>query len=213
MRKEVPEIGWGDFEVIPTRDPAVLVMRYDWRNNSVLFVHNLDAKPREDRFLGRPPRREPASLLINLLADDTARPTSAAGIRCCSKATAIAGTASAASTTCSSAAISIQTPRVRRSPVVSRAAEDDPFIRAQLERAFHNLARRSRKVESRISRPGPIEVQAIEAGFAPGSARSPARRLAFATVSRYRHPLQSAGRRPSPVAAISFSAQSAPGRA
>ena len=24
MRKEVPEIGWGDFEVIPTRDPAVL---------------------------------------------------------------------------------------------------------------------------------------------------------------------------------------------
>ena len=25
MRKEVPEIGWGDFKVIATRDPAVLV--------------------------------------------------------------------------------------------------------------------------------------------------------------------------------------------
>ena len=36
MRKEVPEIGWGDFKVIGTRDPAVLVIRYDWRNNSVL---------------------------------------------------------------------------------------------------------------------------------------------------------------------------------
>jgi len=43
MRKEVSEVGWGDFEVLSTRDPAVLAIRYDWRNNSVLFVHNLDA--------------------------------------------------------------------------------------------------------------------------------------------------------------------------
>jgi len=50
MRKEVPEIGWGDFHVIATRDPAVLAIRYDWRNNSVLFVHNLDDKPREASF-------------------------------------------------------------------------------------------------------------------------------------------------------------------
>ena len=25
MRKEVPEIGWGDFQIIPMRDPSVLV--------------------------------------------------------------------------------------------------------------------------------------------------------------------------------------------
>jgi len=50
MRKEMPEVGWGDFELIPTRDPAVLVIRYDWRNNSVLFVHNLDARPCEVTF-------------------------------------------------------------------------------------------------------------------------------------------------------------------
>jgi maltose alpha-D-glucosyltransferase / alpha-amylase len=50
MRKEVPEIGWGDFEVLPIRDPAVLAIRYDWRNNSVLFVHNLDGIPREVAF-------------------------------------------------------------------------------------------------------------------------------------------------------------------
>ena len=42
MRKEVPEIGWGDFKVIATRDPAVPAIRYDWRNNSAPFVHNLD---------------------------------------------------------------------------------------------------------------------------------------------------------------------------
>src|SRR5262249_26136003 len=36
MRKEVPEIGWGDFEIIPVPDRSILVIRYDWRNNSVL---------------------------------------------------------------------------------------------------------------------------------------------------------------------------------
>ncbi len=69
MRKEVPEVGWGDFEVIATRDPAVLVMRYDWRNNSVLFVHNLDEKPREVSFstgIGG----EDGKHLINLLSED-----------------------------------------------------------------------------------------------------------------------------------------------
>ena len=66
MRKEVPEVGWGDFEVLPVRDPAVLAMRYDWRNNSVLFVHNLSDDPARDRLLhrprgaGRPAAGEPA---------------------------------------------------------------------------------------------------------------------------------------------------------
>jgi maltose alpha-D-glucosyltransferase/alpha-amylase len=69
MRKEVPEIGWGDFKVIVTRDPAVLVIRYDWRNNSVLFVHNLDEKPREVSFaVGLP--GDGGKLLVNLLAED-----------------------------------------------------------------------------------------------------------------------------------------------
>jgi maltose alpha-D-glucosyltransferase/alpha-amylase len=72
MRKEVPEIGWGDFTVIPTRDPSVLVMRYDWRNNWVLFVHNLDAKPHEVNFsVGLDgDNAEHGKLLINLLAED-----------------------------------------------------------------------------------------------------------------------------------------------
>jgi maltose alpha-D-glucosyltransferase/alpha-amylase len=69
MRKEVPEIGWGDFAIIPTRDPAVLVIRYDWRNNSVLFVHNLDEIPREVSFaVGL--KTDQDKHLINLLAED-----------------------------------------------------------------------------------------------------------------------------------------------
>ncbi len=69
MRKEVPEIGWGDFKVIAARDPAVLIIRYDWRNNSVLFVHNLDDKPREISFaVGLP--GDAGELLVNLLAEE-----------------------------------------------------------------------------------------------------------------------------------------------
>jgi len=75
MRKEVPEVGWGDFVVIPSRDPSVLIMRYDWRNNWVLFVHNLDSKPREVRFSvgleGEAAKH--GQLLINLLSEDHSR--------------------------------------------------------------------------------------------------------------------------------------------
>ena len=47
MRKEAPEIGWGEFSILQTRTPEVLAIRYDWRNNSVVVVHNLSATPRE----------------------------------------------------------------------------------------------------------------------------------------------------------------------
>jgi maltose alpha-D-glucosyltransferase/alpha-amylase len=69
MRAEVPEIGWGQFAVLKTGDNAVLGLRYDWRNNSVLFLHNFADEPREVEFLtglkGEPGRR-----LINLLGND-----------------------------------------------------------------------------------------------------------------------------------------------
>jgi maltose alpha-D-glucosyltransferase / alpha-amylase len=72
MRKEVPEVGWGDFEVLSIRGPAVFAIRYDWRNNSVLFVHNLDAIPREVGF-STGLRGNEGRLLINLLTEDHSR--------------------------------------------------------------------------------------------------------------------------------------------
>jgi len=45
MRKEAPEIGWGNCTALDTGDDGVLALRYDWRNNAVLIVHNLHAKP------------------------------------------------------------------------------------------------------------------------------------------------------------------------
>lgn len=72
MRKEVPEISWGDFTILPTRDPAVLAMRYDWRNNSVLFIHNFDEQPREVALsVGLPDGK--GDQLVNLLSENHSR--------------------------------------------------------------------------------------------------------------------------------------------
>jgi maltose alpha-D-glucosyltransferase/alpha-amylase len=69
MRKEVPEVGWGDFNILATRDPSVLAIRYDWRNNSVLFVHNLAPTSREVS-LSVGIAGEDGNLLVNLLSED-----------------------------------------------------------------------------------------------------------------------------------------------
>jgi maltose alpha-D-glucosyltransferase/alpha-amylase len=49
-RHEAPEIGWGDYAVVKVRDPGILALRYDWRGNSILVIHNLHGEPREVRF-------------------------------------------------------------------------------------------------------------------------------------------------------------------
>jgi maltose alpha-D-glucosyltransferase/alpha-amylase len=46
-RKETPEIGWGDVVPVQTENPSVLALRYEWRGNAVLCVHNLAAEPIE----------------------------------------------------------------------------------------------------------------------------------------------------------------------
>ena len=73
MRKEVPEIGWGDFTFLNTRSTAVLAMRYDWRNNAVVCLHNMTAEPKEIRIAIDQPD-EAACTLVNLLSDDHSNP-------------------------------------------------------------------------------------------------------------------------------------------
>jgi maltose alpha-D-glucosyltransferase / alpha-amylase len=47
LRKECPEIGWGEWSIIPTRSRHVLALVYEWRGNSLVSVHNLDGRPHE----------------------------------------------------------------------------------------------------------------------------------------------------------------------
>jgi maltose alpha-D-glucosyltransferase/alpha-amylase len=72
MRKEVPEVGWGSFEALDTADEAVLAMRYDWRNNSVLFLHNFGDEPREVKFASGL-KGSDGDLLVNLLGVEHSR--------------------------------------------------------------------------------------------------------------------------------------------
>jgi maltose alpha-D-glucosyltransferase/alpha-amylase len=72
MRKEVPEIGWGEFTIIDSGNDHVLVIRYDWRSNSVLTIHNMRGETTEvelrlhDRTTGT---------LVNLLTRDHSEAT------------------------------------------------------------------------------------------------------------------------------------------
>ena len=67
LRKECPEIGWGDWTILPTGSPAVLAMRYDWRDNSLVVIHNFDEKPHEIRIR---PNVGGGERLVNLLVHD-----------------------------------------------------------------------------------------------------------------------------------------------
>jgi maltose alpha-D-glucosyltransferase / alpha-amylase len=69
MRKEVPEIGWGDFKVLRPGVSEVLALRYDWRENSVVVLHNLAAQPCEIA-LSVGLEGEDGLRLVNLLSGD-----------------------------------------------------------------------------------------------------------------------------------------------
>jgi maltose alpha-D-glucosyltransferase/alpha-amylase len=46
MRRECPEISWGDWKILRTDQPGVLVMRYQWADRMLVILHNFTAKPR-----------------------------------------------------------------------------------------------------------------------------------------------------------------------
>jgi len=41
VRKQCPEIGWGEWQILEPGDPAVLALRYRFRGGTVITVHNL----------------------------------------------------------------------------------------------------------------------------------------------------------------------------
>jgi maltose alpha-D-glucosyltransferase / alpha-amylase len=69
MRKEVPEIGLGRLSVLDTGSRQVLACRYDWRNNAVLFLHNLAGEAIPATFTVNAGGGKD-QVLVNLLSDD-----------------------------------------------------------------------------------------------------------------------------------------------
>jgi maltose alpha-D-glucosyltransferase/alpha-amylase len=79
MRKEAPEVGWGDYSVLDVEESGILAIRYDWRNNAVLIVHNLNENPVEVTI--DPGLKDGGDLLIDI-ADGTDSRADAAGRHC-----------------------------------------------------------------------------------------------------------------------------------
>lgn len=46
-RKECPEISWGKLTILPAGAAEVLALRYDWRDTSLVTIHNFAAEPRK----------------------------------------------------------------------------------------------------------------------------------------------------------------------
>jgi maltose alpha-D-glucosyltransferase / alpha-amylase len=63
MRKECPEISWGQFEVLRTDTPEVLIIRYDWRGTSLVTVHNFSGQTQTVRYN---PACERGELMVDL---------------------------------------------------------------------------------------------------------------------------------------------------
>jgi maltose alpha-D-glucosyltransferase/alpha-amylase len=55
-RRECPEISWGDFAVLHTTAPSVLAIRFDWRETSLLTLHNFSDKAAKVRLKVGSPR-------------------------------------------------------------------------------------------------------------------------------------------------------------
>jgi len=70
LRKECPEIGWGEWTLLATGSPHVLAMRYDWRGNSLVVVHNFAAEPQAVRLR---PGVEGGERLVDLLVEEESR--------------------------------------------------------------------------------------------------------------------------------------------
>jgi maltose alpha-D-glucosyltransferase/alpha-amylase len=58
MRKECPEISWGDFTILPTSAAGVLAMRYDWRETSLVTLHNFADRRADVELVVDRPRGE-----------------------------------------------------------------------------------------------------------------------------------------------------------
>ena len=67
LRKECPEIGWGKCTVLEAESPHVLALRYDWRGNSILVIHNFAERPEEIRI---DPDVDGGESLSNLISEE-----------------------------------------------------------------------------------------------------------------------------------------------
>jgi maltose alpha-D-glucosyltransferase/alpha-amylase len=67
LRTECPEIGWGDWRLLPVRRSSVLAIEYRWRGTTLVCIHNLSAEPTEIRI---PMQKPEPHRLVNLIENE-----------------------------------------------------------------------------------------------------------------------------------------------
>jgi maltose alpha-D-glucosyltransferase/alpha-amylase len=70
MRKECPELGWGDFSILRTDVPEVLAIRYDFRGVAMLTLHNFASARRTATV---EPKCKGGDILINVFDNKHSR--------------------------------------------------------------------------------------------------------------------------------------------
>jgi maltose alpha-D-glucosyltransferase / alpha-amylase len=68
LRKQCPEIGWGDWRLVPSGSRNVLAISYTWRGNTIVAVHNLAHAPSEAKL------RLGGGVLTNLIDVEEIKP-------------------------------------------------------------------------------------------------------------------------------------------
>jgi maltose alpha-D-glucosyltransferase/alpha-amylase len=68
-RKQCPEIGWGEWQILETGDPAVFAHRCDWCGGTVIAVHNLADRPASVSLASGLPVEPPMPPMVELLGD------------------------------------------------------------------------------------------------------------------------------------------------
>jgi maltose alpha-D-glucosyltransferase/alpha-amylase len=66
IRKQCAEVGWGEWKILAAGDPALFAIRFDWRGNTLVTVHNLAARDATARLDLGVSSEEP---LVELLGD------------------------------------------------------------------------------------------------------------------------------------------------
>jgi maltose alpha-D-glucosyltransferase/alpha-amylase len=75
MRKECPELGWGEFTVLRVDAPEVLALRYDFRGVSMITLHNFSSRRQSFAI---EPKTDNAGLLVDVFDENHSRSESGA---------------------------------------------------------------------------------------------------------------------------------------
>jgi maltose alpha-D-glucosyltransferase/alpha-amylase len=69
VRRESPELGWGEWRILDVGDPRVLAIETRWRDHQMITLHNLSAEPAKVHLPGDPGEPAQGESMRQVLGD------------------------------------------------------------------------------------------------------------------------------------------------